>query len=99
MYQMLVGEIGITRQEFLYVLKFWEIILIIRGYFCRHHSGWEQARLIAYNAAHCMGGKHQPPPITSWLKFPWEKECIDLPSNDEIEEIRRNLQQQNAKKK
>ena len=67
---MLVGEIGIPRKEFLYDLKLFEIILITRGYFRRHHPGWEQARLIAYHAAHAMGGKHQPPPVTQWLKFP-----------------------------
>ena len=29
---MFVGEIGITRREFLYDLKFWEVRRIIRGY-------------------------------------------------------------------
>ena len=29
---MLVGEIGISRREFLYELEFWEVRRIIRGY-------------------------------------------------------------------
>lgn len=29
---MLVGEIGITRREFLYDLRFWEVDCIIKGY-------------------------------------------------------------------
>ena len=74
---MLVGEIGIPRREFLYELRLWEIILITRGYFKRHHPGWEQARLIAYNAAHCMGSKNAPI-VTQWLPFPWEKEQVKI---------------------
>ena len=84
--------------EYLYELKYWEIILIARGYARRHHPGWEQARLIAYNAAHAMGGKHQPPPVTQWLPLPWEKTKSDLPSDDVINDIRRQLQAENAKK-
>ena len=61
---MLVGEIGIPRREVLEELKLWEIVLITRGYFKRLSSGWEQARLIAYNA-HAFGSKHQPPPSRS----------------------------------
>ena len=94
---MLVGEIGIPRKEFLYDLKLFEIILITRGYFRRHHPGWEQARLIAYHAAHAMGGKHQPPPVTHWLKFPWEKD--DLPSDDEVNEMRELLRLENESQK
>ena len=93
---MLVGEIGIPRKEFLYELKLYEIILITRGYFRRQHPAWEQARLIAYHAAFAMGSKHTPPTITQWMKFPWEKE--ELPSDDEINEIRELLQEQNKQK-
>lgn len=92
-----VGEIGIPRREYLYDLQFWEIILIIRGYSRRHHPGWEQARLVAYNAAHCMGSKHQPPPVSQWLPLPWEHTTADLPSDDVVNEIRRQLQEKNAK--
>lgn len=95
---MLVGEIGISRHEFLYELRFWEIILIIRGYFKRYHAGWEQARLVAYHAAHAMGSKHTPPVITQWLPFDWEKHLHedDLPSDEEVEEERKKLQAMNA---
>lgn len=94
---MLVGEIGISRKEFLYELRLWEIILITRGYFKRYHPGWEQARLVAYHAAHAMGGKQMPPPIHSWLSFPWEKAkaLAEQPTDDEINEIREMLRKQN----
>ena len=93
---MLVGEIGIPRREFLYELRLWEIILITRGYFRRYHPGWEQSRLIAYHAAHAFGSKHQPPPITQWLPFPWEKS--KAPSDDEVNEIREEIKREEAKK-
>jgi hypothetical protein len=94
---MLVGEIGIDRREFLYELKLWEIILITRGYFRRYHPGWEQARLIAYNAAHCMGAKN-PPTITQWLKFPWERDHAEEISDDEVNEIRKQIESENKAK-
>ena len=88
-----VGEIGIPRREYLYDLQFWEILLIGRGYARRHHPGWEQARLMAYHAAHCMGSKHQPPPLEQWITFTWEKPL--LPSDDIINQTRRQLQAEN----
>ena len=94
---MPVGEIGINRREFLYELKLWEIILITRGYFRRYHPGWEQARLIAYNAAHCMGAKN-PPTITQWLKFPWERDHAEEISDDEVNEIRKQIEAENQAK-
>jgi hypothetical protein len=81
-----VGEIGFPRQEFLNDLKFWEIRSIIRGYNARHHSGWEQARLVAYNAHYCMGSKEPPPTVNNWLKFPWEQpEAIPQEEIDDIQ--------------
>ena len=95
---MLVGEIGIPRREYLYELMHWEILLITRGYFRRHHAGWEQARLVAYNAHYCMGSKTTPPLPNEWLKFPWEREPGDPPiSDDEVEEMRRDIQRENER--
>lgn len=96
---MLVGEIGISRHEFLYELRLWEIILITRGYVKRYHAGWEQARLVAYHAAFAMGSKHTPPLITQWYPFPWEKQILEdeLPSDEEVEKTRRELQAMNEK--
>lgn len=95
---MLVGEIGIPRTEYLYELKYWEILLITRGYFRRYHAGWEQARLVAYNAHYCMGSKNTPPTVQEWLPLPWEREASDpLLSEDEVEELRREIQRENER--
>lgn len=93
---MLVGEIGIDRNVFLYELRYKEIILISRGYFNRQHPSWEQARFIGYQAAHCMGAKNAPPP-SEWMPLPWEKSPDTQMSDDEVEEMRALLQRENAK--
>ena len=99
---MLVGEIGISRHEFYYELKWWEVRSIIRGYNARHHAGWEQARLVAYNAHYCMGAKNTPPVVSEWIKFPWEKDIEtsdggNMPSASDIEEMRRMMREENAR--
>jgi hypothetical protein len=82
-----VGEIGFPRLEFLNDLRWWEIKSIIRGYNARHHHGWEQARLVAYNARFCMGSKDPLPAVTEWIKFPWEKETVIPITEDERAEL------------
>ena len=95
---MLVGEIGISRHEFYYELKWWEVKAIIRGYNARHHHSWEQARLIAYNARFCMGvGKGQTAPtVTEWIKFPWEKEDVAPISDEDRDELLAEMDAINA---
>ena len=93
---MFVGEIGFPRKEFLYELKWWEIKSIIRGYNARHHHGWEQARLIAYNAHYCMGSKDPVPTVTEWIKFPWEKEHDTPVSQSDIDELQAEMNAINA---
>lgn len=94
---MLVGEIGISRHEFLYELTYKEIILITRGYFNRAHPSWEQARFIGYQAAHCMGVKNAPK-ITEWWPLPWEHEPDEEMTDDELAEIREMLQKENEQR-
>lgn len=92
-----MGEIGISRREYNYELKFWEMRLIIDGYNRRHHPGWEQARLVAYQARFAMGNGKQPvPEIDRWLRFPWEKHKTDI-SQDEISELKALMAAENNK--
>lgn len=94
-----MGEIGFSRREFLFDLRWWEVKAVIRGYNARHHPGWEQARLIAYNARFCMGSKDPLPTITEWIKFPWDKvddtESGQPISNVEAEKLRRKMREWN----
>ena len=76
LFRMLVGEIGISRREFWYELTWREVRAIIDGYNRRRRDGWEQARLVAYHVAYCMGvpeGKTAPL-LTEWLPFYWDRQ-------------------------
>ena len=86
-----MGEIGFPRKEFLHELKWWEVKSIIRGYNARHHYGWEQARLVAYNARFCMGSKDPIPPLTEWIKFSWEQKSAIPISQEEIDELQAEI--------
>ena len=95
-----MGEIGFPRREFLYELVWWEVRSIIRGYNARHHHGWEQARLVAYNAHYCMGCKDTPPTVTEWIKFPWEQSAENgsaMPTDEEVERLRQLMREENEK--
>ena len=61
------------------------------GYHARHHAGWEQARLIAYNAHYCMGSKDPVPIVTEWIKFPWEKESAPPITDEECDELQAEM--------
>ena len=91
-----MGEIGITPGTFRYGLRWWEIKSIIRGYNARHHHGWEQARLVAYNARFCMGSKDPIPTVDKWITFPWEKEKVMPVSQDDIDELQAEMNAINA---
>lgn len=97
-YELLVGEIGIDRLQYLYSLDYWEIILISRGYQHRCRMSWEQSRLIAYNARFCMGAKN-PPTLSEWLPFPWnETEDDDEKlTDDEINDLRQRIIEENRR--
>jgi hypothetical protein len=92
-----VGEIGISRHEFYYELRWWEVKAIIRGYNARHHHSWEQARLVAYNAHFCMGSKNPIPMVTEWIKFPWEKEETKSLTKEEQDDLLADIAAENAR--
>ena len=91
-----MGEIGISRHEFYYELKWWEVKAIIQGYNNRHHHGWEQSRLVAYNARFCTGSKNPIPTVTEWLKFPWEKEEHNEMTQQDRNELQAEMKAMNA---
>ena len=91
-----MGEIGFPRHEFLHDLRWWEVNSIIRGYNARHHAGWEQARLVAYNARFCMGSKDPIPLVTEWIKFPWEQAPTTPISQADIDELQAEMDAINA---
>ena len=96
-----MGEIGRDRHEFLYELYYWEIVLIVQGYFRRYRQGWEQARLIAHQVHYCMGVPkgEMVKTTTEFLPFPWENQytaSMSLPNEDEVAEMQELMRNINA---
>jgi len=54
LYQLFVGEIGISRREFLYDIRFWEARRIIRGYRRRDRLKHQLLAECAYAAIYAM---------------------------------------------
>lgn len=83
-----MGEIGIPRREYLYELKFSDILMIQRGYERRHRHLWSACRWAVFNniAAYVGGKAMKEAGINSpkdLLKFPWEKNEAYSPLTDE----------------
>lgn len=100
-YELLVGEIGIDHNLFMYGLKQWQVIAIIKGYRKRQRPLWEAARLNAYFTMTSMADlrKANINSDRDLIKFPWEQEANtqNLPSEAEVEEMRQMLQSMNER--
>ena len=99
-----MGEIGVQRSEYLYELEYWDIALIVRGYFRRNREMWSATRWQTYNLM-CVSmanikraGIYRP---TDLIKFPWEKEVSEggghILTNEEVAEMRRMMMEENAR--
>lgn len=99
LYEIIVGEYGVPRHEFLYDLRLWEILAIQRGGSRRSRANWEAARFIAFTSAKAAGAKSLQS-MRDMLTFPWEEEDEDEdePTDEEIEAIRQQLQAENSAK-
>lgn len=102
MYQLFVGEIGTSRKEYLYDLDYWEILLISRGYQNRARNLWSAMRWHAYNVMSAIpycdlkkGGIRKPQDL---ITFPWEEHKASLPTEDEKEDVLRDIQAFRKKK-
>jgi len=95
-----VGEIGIDRYKFFYVLPFWEISAIVKGYRKRERTLCDLTRWQTFWIMNCIGdtskaGIHS---VTDLLPFPWDAEHTERPlSEDEEQRIREELQRINRK--
>lgn len=98
---MLVGEVGIDRNTFLYEIEFWEIRLMVDGYRRRERTFCLMTRWATFMNM-CTGmadisksGIHSPEDL---IRFSWEKEADEAPpiSEDEQEEIRAELRRLNS---
>lgn len=97
-YTLLVGEVGISRQEFLYELRLWEINAIVEGYRNRAHTAWEVARWQTFCIVCAMGAKNISTP-EDIQRFPWETETVQAEemSEEDRDELLREMEEENER--
>lgn len=96
-----MGEIGRSHDEFMYTMNLWQLRCVVNGYFRRHRDLWSATRwqtyyLMAVSQADLKkAGIYKPLDL---IKFPWEddQEDTDLPDTEEIERLRREMDEWNA---
>jgi hypothetical protein len=99
-----VGEIGFPRREFLFELKWWEVLSILRGYNNRNREMWSATRWQTFHLM-CVSmadlkkaGIYKP---TDLIKFPWEKDIEksagDMLTKEDIKEMQRMMAEENAR--
>jgi hypothetical protein len=92
-----VGEIGITRSDFLYTIQFWEARRILRGYNNRNRGLWSATRWQTFYLMSAFAGTdqmkknhwHKPADL---LQFPWEKEPAAPMTEKEISDMQADMQ-------
>lgn len=95
-----MGEIGLTRREFLYDIQYWEVVRIIRGYRRRDTL---KHQLIAVCAHAAMFATRDPEGKKPADMFPFlfedEDEDEDTPilSDEEIDDLRALMRANNKK--
>ena len=94
---IVVGEIGISPDRFR-ELQWWELRSIIRGYHRRNREMWSAIRWQTYNImtaqvggseAMAKAGLHS---VTSLLAFPWERQRVSPITDDEHDELEKELE-------
>ena len=80
---MLVGEIGIDRRAFLYDLRYWEVLRIIKGY---RRRDWLKLQLMAECTYAAMYAMRDPKGMTPQKMFPELFKVEDEPEAPTITE-------------
>jgi len=80
-------------------MEYWEILLIVRGYRQRHILQYQLQRLNVWASMFCMGNpQHKEPQEIVPLYFDKDEDDDDeLPTDDEVERTRREIQEENER--
>ena len=104
-----VGEIGISRREYLYELDYLDMVQIERGYERRHRHAWSIGRWETFHlmAAFCgtealrKSNIHTP---TDLIHFPWDNtghkagdDDSNMPTLAAVKELRRMMREDNER--
>ena len=99
-YQLLVGEMGVPRRDYLYLMPYWEIVLTVRGYYRRNILQYELQRIQAFSAAFAFGGNKNNISPRDFIPLPFDDDegtdDEDL-TDEEINEQRRRIEEENEK--
>lgn len=90
---MLVGEIGIPRNDFLYIIKAWEIRAIVKGYRRRTREQWEMTRHLGLTFCNVMGAKI--PSAHDYLPLPWDNDQTHEITAEEANELLELMRKEN----
>lgn len=97
--QLFVGEIGISRREFLYDITFWEARRIIRGYYRRNVLNYQLLRLTAYSSFFSMRENKENKSPDEWipLYFDEDDDIVDeMMSQDDADDLLSEIEAFNA---
>lgn len=80
-----MGEFGVNRLEYLFDLKYSDLLCIERGYYRRHRDAWSIARwqtyyLMAVQSDLKKAGIYKPSDL---MPLPWDKDHEVQPISDE----------------
>lgn len=70
-------------------MEMYEIETLIENLWMKNKESWEQARTISYITAQCQSTK--PIDMKSMMTFPWEKEPVKVDTQEERDEIMREM--------
>ena len=94
-----MGEVGFSRDKFLYALKWWEIKAIIDGYRKRERTYLSMTRWSTYMIM-CTGmadlKKAGIFKVTDLMKFPWDNDTDSMYSEEEMAAIQAQLGKKNT---
>ena len=93
-YTLLVGEIGIDRNVFLFQLREWEIIAIIKGYRRRNREQWEMHRHVGMTICCALGAKLSS--ANEYLPLPWDNDNSTTITEEEARELIELMQRENG---
>ena len=96
-----MGEIGTPRREYLYELRYIDLLMIERGYDRRHRHPWSIARWMTYNIMTALCGSKALREaginsINDLLKFPWDSELVAPITDEERDEMLAEMEAINA---
>lgn len=70
-------------------MEMYEIETLIENLWMKNKESWEQTRTISYITAQCQSTK--PLDMKSMMTFPWEKEPVKVDTQEERDEIMREM--------